>query len=334
MIGKLLESLYTKVFINIIVQNLQTIVYIEVCSRKKVEQSLHRTFETTAINAKMYEFINAYYKASPFCYISILDKSSSQGAIPTCSVSEMAKYCDISSSEHKCYSKDWAYYTSEYDLEAMKHDYRSIGVDFIFSPFVLLANFFKDKIENTLSIFVLLEDSAISFTIFEDTKLLYAEYLNMQRYKNNEDILIDISLDDDDDVMEGIDLEEITIEEGISEFDDFTNIEDLDDDGGGIDEFSESAELEEVNRAEESGNISDSGFNEDYQRFTLIQSALNTFYKDPKYKSQFIETIYIADGVGVSSDLKSYLEEEIFLSVFIRKIDLGSALCDMAKAEI
>ena len=331
MISKLLESLYTKVFINIIVENLQTVVYIDICSSKRVEQSLHRSFETTSINAKMYELINTYYKTSPFCYISILDKSSLQGAIPTCSASEMSKYCDINSSEYKCYSKDWAFYTSEYDLEAIKHDYKSIGVDFIFSPFAMLANFFKDKIDTTLSIFVLLEDNGISFTIFENTKLLYGEYLSMQRSKSSEDILIDSSLDDYDYEIEGIDLEEITIEDESSGFDDFTNIEDLDD-GDGIDEFSESVEFEEEDKAE--GSISDSGFNEDYQRFTLIQSALNTFYKDPKYKSQFIETIYVADGVGVSNDLKSYLEEEIFLSVFVRKIDLGGALCDMAKAEI
>lgn len=327
MIGKLLSSLYTRVFINIIVENLQTIVYIEVCSKKRVEQSLHRTFETTTINSKMYEFISAYYKTSPFCYITFLDKSSLQGAIPTCVTSEMSKYCDINSSEYKCYSKNWAFYTSEYDLEAIKHDYRSIGVDFIFSPFAILANFFKDKIESTLSIFVLLEDSAISFTIFDNAKLLYGEYLKMQR-KDNEDMLIDVSLDDE---MDGIDLEDITIEDGTSEFDDFTNIEDLDD-GDSIDEFSESVDLEDINMIEDSA--SESGFNEDYQRFTLIQSALSTFYKDPKYNSQFIETIYIADGIGVSGDLKSYLEEEIFLSVFVRKIDLSSALCDMAKAEI
>jgi hypothetical protein len=178
--------------------------------------------------------------------------------------------------------------------------------------------------------FILLEESALSFTIFDNTNLLYAQYLSMQHSKNGEDILMDTSLDEYEE-MQGIDLEEITVEDDSSGFDDFTNIEDLDD-GEGIDEFSDNVEIQDMDDRTET--ISDSGFNEDYQRFTLIQSALNTFYKDPKYKSQFIESAYIADGVGVSSDLKNYLEEEIFLNVFIRKIDLGSALCEMAKAEI
>lgn len=333
MISKLLGSLYTRVFVNIVVESTQSLVYVEVCSSKKVEYSTHKYFATTTMNTSMYEFINALYKESPFCYISVLDKSSNQGAIPTCTTSEMGKYCDINASEYRCYSNNWAFYTSEYDLEAIKHDYRSIGVDFIFSPFALLANFFKDKIESTLSIFVLVQSNSLSFTVFDHGGLLYGEHLSMQHHKESDTLLIDSSLDEElsAEVMDGINLEEIAIEDDSSGFEDFGAIEDLDE-GDTIDEFSETLVFNEpVHEKEE--HAQSGGFNEDYQRFVLLQGALNTFYKDTKYKSQFIESIYIADGIGVSSDLKNYLEEEIFLTVFIRKIDLGVALCDMAKAE-
>lgn len=334
MISKLFESLYTKVFINIIVENLQTVVYVEVCSNNSVLQSMHKYFDTTTMNTRMYEFIHAYYKESPFCYISILDKSPLQGAIPTCDVKEMSKYCDINSSEYRCFSKDWAFYTSEYDLEAIKHEYRSIGVDFIFSPFAIMANFFKDKIDTTLAMFVLVEDNYLSFSVFDNSKLLYAEYLNMEHHKESDDLSMESPLDDDEEIslgIDGIDLEGIDIDGDSSGFDDFTNIEDLDN-GETIDEFSEEQEIKEIVTKEE--YVPADGFNEDYQRFSLIQSTLSTFYKDPKYNSKFIENIYIADGVGVSGDLKNYLEEEIFLNVYVRKIDLSVALCDMAKAEI
>lgn len=335
MISKLFAALYTKVFVNIVVEGSQSVVYVEVCSKKRVERSTHKYFATTTLNTMMYEFIGALYKESPFCYISILDKSQNQGVLPTCTTSEMGKYCDISASEHRCYSSDWAFYTSEYDLEAIKQDYKSIGVDFIFSPFVLLAKFFKDKIESTLSIFVLVESNSLSFTVFDHGKLLYGEYLSVQSNKERDTLLMNTSLDDelgDDAEMDGINLEDITIDDDSSGFEDFATIEDLDA-GDMIEEFSQSAPLEEVSLEKEEHTVS-SGFNEDYQRFVLIQGALNTFYKDSKYKSQFVESIYVADGVGVSSDLKNYLEEEIFLSVYIRKIDLAAALCDLAKAEI
>ncbi|MDT8339273.1 MAG: hypothetical protein RQ763_08745 [Sulfurimonas sp.] len=332
MIGKFLETLYTKVFINIIVENLQTVVYVEVCSKKDVLQSTHKVFETTTINSKMYEFVRPFFKETPFCYISVLDKSSNQGAVPTCSINEMEKFCDINASEHICYSDKWAFYTSEYDLEAIKHEYRSIGLDFIFSPFAIMANFFKDKIENTPAMFVLIEDNYLSFSIFDNSKLLYGEYLNMQHHKDDEDMLIDSLLENEDVSLgiKGIDIEDMSLDDDSTDFDDFTNIEDLDS-ADDMDEFSEMHEVQET--VESDVDISSEGFNEDYQRFSLIQSALNTFYKDPKYESQFIETIYIADGIGTSAELKSYLEEEMFLNVYVRKIDLGVAVCEMAKAE-
>ncbi|MDD2651779.1 MAG: hypothetical protein PHX44_01860 [Sulfurimonas sp.] len=335
MISKLFSSLYARVFVNIVVENTQSLVFVEICSSKKVERSMHKYFATTTMNAQMHEFISTFYKESPFCYISVLDKSLAQGAMPTCTTSEMGKYCDINASEYRCYSNDWAFYTSEYDLEAIKHDYRSIGIDFIFSPFALLANFFKDKIDSTLSIFVLVESNSLSFTVFDNGKLLYGEYLSMKHSKGSDALLVDSSLDEELDagMIDGIDLEDIAIEDDASGFEDFGVIEDLDADDT-MDEFSEEAVPNEVVHEKEQHTPSSGVFNEDYQRFVLVQSALNTFYKDPKYKSQFVESIYIADSVGVSSDFKNYLEEEIFLTVFIRRIDLGASLCDMAKAEV
>lgn len=328
MITKFLKSLYTKVFINIIVEKLQTAVYVEVCSKKEVLQSIRKNFDTMTVNHKMDEFIQAYIKESPFYYISVLDRSPLQGAIPTCVTSEMSKYCDINSSEYRCFSKEWAFYTSEYDLEAIKYEYRAIGVDFIFSPFVMMANFFRDKIDTTLSMFVLVEDNYLSFAVFDNSKLLYAEYLDMKHHKDDDDLLMEAP--EEEDVLEGINLEEVNLENDSMVFDDFANIEELDE-SDVLDEFSEAHEVEQV--VEKKVDVSQDGFSEDYQRFSLIQSALNTFYKDSKYDSKFVETIYIADGIGVSPDLKSYLEEEMFLSVYIRKIDLCISLCDMAKAE-
>ena len=333
MMKRFLETLYTKVYINIVVESSQTIVYTEVCSKDEVIQAMHKTFETTTVNSKMYDYIKAYMKESPYYYISILDKSPLQGAMPTCTYSQMSQYCDIASSEYKCYNDSWSFYTSEYDLEALKHEYRTIGVDFIFSPFVVMADFFKDKINSALAVFVLVEENYISFSIFNNSKLLYAEYLNMQHNSDDEDILIDSSIDEDEEEdMDSINLEDITMDDDDSIiFDDFTNIEDLDD-SDTIDEFSETQEIEES--LEKDVDISTDRFNEDYHRFSLIQSSLNNFYKDEKYQSEFVEAIYIADGVGVSSDLKNYLEEELFLNVYTRKIDLAIAICDMAKVEL
>lgn len=334
MIGKILETLYSKVFINIIVKSEQSLVYVEIYSGNEVTDKVEKTFDTTSINSKMYEFINSYKKESPYYYISVLDKSPSQGAIPSCTSAQMSKYANMSSAKYVCHaSNTWAAYTPEYDLNALVNDYKSFGVDFVFSPFLIMSRFFEDKINSTLSMFILVEDNYLSLSVFDNSKLLYAEHLNMGYQQNEEEMLIETSMDDDTLLdIDDIDIDEIDIDDDSESLNDFSNIEDLDiiDD---MDDFSEAQDIQVIVQ-EQDDTVSTDGFDEDYKRFSLIQSSLNVFYKDEKYQSQFVETVYIADAVGVSKDLKGYLEEEMFLSVYIRKINLGFELSAIAKAEL
>ncbi|MCD6172294.1 MAG: hypothetical protein J7J96_00710, partial [Sulfurimonas sp.] len=242
-------------------------------------------------------------------------------------------------SEYKCYKDKWTYYTSKNDLYGIEKVYEKIGVDFVFSPFVVLANFFKDKIDTHLAMFILIEENSISLSVFDNSELLYAEYFDTQMEIDEISVLIDeqdiedIDLDDE----ESINLDDIDAIDDIDELDDFGDIADLDSIEE-IEEFSESKDVEEELAevvVEENYNSDDSDdFNEDYQRFLLIQSSVNNFYKNEKYKSEFIENVYIGDSVGVSRDLKKYLEEEMFLNVYIRNLHLAAEVCEIAIMEL
>lgn len=337
MLSKLFEGLYLKIFVNIVVYRSKSVVYIEVCNKDRVVDSIEESFETTVLSAKMYKFIKSYIGESPFHYISILDKSLSQGAAPTCKSREISQFFDAASSKQLCYADRWSYYTSSPDLHLQQKEYSLFGLDFIFSPFVILANFFKDKIDTHMAMYILIEDNFLSLAVFDHSELLFAEHLDMQHDKDSDDLLMDDgSMQNLEFELESsVNLDDIDVEDDIGELDDFGDIEDLDD-FEDIDEFSEIKEEEEefVEEQEEYSTNRSEGFNEDYKRFLLIQSSLNHFYKDDRYKSQFIESVYIADGVGISSDLKKYLEEEMFLTVFVRRTDLSVELCELAKAEL
>ena len=191
--------------------------------------------------------------------------------------------------------------------------------------------------QNTyMAMFILIQEDFITLSVFDKDELLYAEHIDVENKHDHTELLIDEAMELE--LGEDIDLEdvEVEIEHDMDSLEDFGDIEDLDS-LEDIDEFSESKDIEEelheVVQDEELPS-GDEGFNEDYQRFSLIQSSTNHYYKNEKYKSKFIETVYIADSVGVSEDLKRYLEEEMFLSVYIRKIDLATEVCDIAKMEL
>lgn len=342
MLDKFIETLYNKVFVNIVVEGNQTIVYLELCKGRapyELIESEHATFETQKVNTKMLNFIDAYVKETPYYYICVLDNSLDQGAIPTCDKHRLSYYHDISASEYKCSEGKWTYYTSKTDLYAIEKNYQTVGVDFIFSPFTILWHFFKDKISTGMAMFVLVQADTLSIAIFENSELLYGDHIDMLR-SVEADELSSGDLDDeiDLDFGEGIDLEGIDVDsDDVSLIDDFGDIEDLDSIEE-IDEFAGDRDIEEelYGAAEEleSPIENKDTLNADYQRFSLMQASIDHYYKNSKYESRFIENVYIADGVGASSDLKTYLEEEMFLNVYIRHIDLGVELCELAKMEL
>ena len=335
MLGKFFESLYLKVFVNIVVKNSTTDVYIELCSSKGVIDNVEDNFNTTNMSEEMLEFITSYTRESPFSYFSLLDVSLFQGAIPTCSKNKLSYYYDISASEYKCHDKKWTYYTSKSDLYDIERRYKDTGIDFVFSPFSVLTNFFKDKVNSHHAMYILVQEGFISLAVFDTSELLFAQHLDMGKITESDDLLIDDS-DDILDLEDGIDLEDIDVMDADDSLEDFSDIEDLDS-LEEIDEFSENKDVEEEFYHEEdaeSAQSDESGFNEDYQRFSLIQSSINHFYKDDKFESQFIENVYIADGVGISSDLKRYLEEEMFLNVYVRHLELGVEVSALAREEV
>jgi len=337
-LSKLFEALYRKVLVNIVVKRASTLVYIELYSKKGGIDNVNAEFETIKLDEKMLEFITSYTKESPYYYISILDMSSLQGALPTCAKNRLAYYYDLSNCEYKCYNGKWTYYTAKTELYEIEKIYKETGVDFIFSPFVVLAHFFKDKIDGSLALYVLVQDSFISIAVFENSQLLYAEHLDMQTSSDVEDILLTNDMPDEELELEmenGIDLENVDVADDGSEFDDFSDIEDLDSIEE-IDEFDDSKDVEE--ELLESEDVleepEEGSFNEDYQRFSLIQTSIAHYYKDERYESAFLENMYIADGVGVTNDLKKYLEEEMFLNVYIRKTEIDAEVCELAKKEL
>ncbi len=342
MFGRLKTFLYTQVYINILVDIKKTTIYVEELHFNGRSQNNEKIFDTND-HDKINRYISLMAKKTPLHYISILDTSLEQGATPTCSSHDMAQFCDLGASKHICYSKQWGYYTSKLDILEYQKKYAKVGLDYIFSPFLLLNNFFKDKIDEDLSLYILVQNDSISLSVFSHSELLFAQHLDMDNQNEFQDTLImdehgddeELSLDD-----VGIDLETVdVIENNIDSLDDFDDIEDLDtfdemDEVDDMDTFSE-GETQEVEDAPvpEAPLEEETGFGENYHRFSLIQSAIKEFYLDEKFTSDFLQKVYIADAVGINHELKRFLEEEMYVSVVVRKIDLGIELCEAAKAE-
>jgi hypothetical protein len=311
-------------------------VSIHTLKGNKIKDTRVKVFEGEELSQNMLSFIHSFRSESPFSYISFLDYSLHQGAIPTCKVDEFLKSSDKDTFTTLCYD-GWSSYTSKIDLAILEKKYSSLGLDFVFSPFCVIENFFKDKIVMQATLYVLIQDESMSIAVFEDSKLKYAEFADVKNDKLESELMMGdekAELNFDDDQM-SINLEDVDVDDGFNDLDDLTNIQDLD----SMDEFEDFTEIKVGDKETKEDLMSakdeehSSGFNEEYKRFNAIKNALKTYYTDEKYENNFIESVYIAAACNVENALKNYLEEELFLKVYVRHVDISTEVFDLAKRE-
>ncbi len=209
----------------------------------------------------------------------------------------------------------------------------------------MLSTFFSDKIEGKTALLVLIQENYLSLCVFSQGELLFANHYAtadaIEEEKMTEDIdesaeeSLGFSLDDDEMSINIDDLDELDALDDLDNLQDLDDLDDLDE----IEDFEESLNdaVEESEVAlEEAKTKYDSkidNFSDDYKRFQLIQAALHHFYNDDKYNNQFVEETYIADACETGHDLTRFLEEELFVSVFKRSIDLEKEVVNIAISE-
>lgn len=344
----LFKFMYDIAFINIVTHSDSIHVYVELLRSKKQKRSDERIFilNESYKPELLFDYIKPFMEDTPYFYISLLDTSFEQGALPTCNKHELSKYKDLSTSKYRCIDQKWICYTSAADLEKQIKEHSSYGVDFVFSPFVILKKFFKDKIQERIALYVFIQQDALAVAVFQEGRLLYGDYLDTRADMTlGDEIELGFESNEQKETEdESIDLDEIDLDEDLSldeeleELDDFSELESLDELNGEDDlESRLDANLESVdkNEEEEEEDLEKAQqATEDFKRFTLIQSSLARYYRDERYESDFIENAYIADSVKVGNDFKRYMQEELFLTPYIRSIEPEYEIAQLAKEEL
>lgn len=336
MLGKIFKRLYSQVFINLCFTKKEIVVLVETLSGEDIIDSEEKRFATKKVNDEVIAFLEQTKTISPYFYISAFDMSLGQGAFHGCEASRRDLFFEQTACAWRCYEKNWIYFTQQEDIQALQKKFEPVGIDFIFSPFLVLIQFFQDKIDTFLALFVLVHDELIYVAIFDNGTLQYAKVFEAQLTQGDETLEIETTQGDIDLEFNDESSNQVDIIDDLEALDDFANIEDLDQ-LDEIDEFSDTKDLEEELAQEIIDDIEAKeadNFSEDYQRFVVIQKALHEFYEDDLYESDFIQSVYVADSVGLSNDFKRYLEEELFLSVYMRQCDLMMELCEIAKREV
>ena len=353
-LSRLIKSLYQQIFIGIVVQRSSIKVCVQSRKNEKVVLDKCEVFEISEAtpSSEVNNFIKHYMEESPIHYLAVLNDVTSQGAVPTCSMHEAEHFNDMSSCVTLCNNDKWMAYSEKSELNTLQNRFDETGLDFIFSPFFILSRFFADKTGGKTVLLVLVQKDGLSLSIFSEGMLLFAKHFTTMDVLEEEmmsaqlDESVEESLDfdlEDDDVS--INIDDLDSVDGLDDLDDLDSLQDLDD-LDDLDDIDEIEDFEEsLNDAVEESKITleeshakfDSkigNFSDDYKRYQLIQASMHEFYNDDKYNNQFIEEVYIADACEVGQDLTRFLEEELFVSVYKRGIELEKEIVSMAAEEV
>ena len=324
------QKLYVEVYISIIKYESSIKVTTHILKNNEILDKFEKTFNSKTITNEISTFVESFKAESPYYYISTLDDSKNSYALDSCKKSKVDP-----SKRSICIDKKFLSLTDFQDLKNIQKDFSSFGLDFIFSPFAILYNVFKDKIDTTLSIYVMISEINLSVMIFDRSKLITSTTLVLvdEASEAIKEIVEPLSLDFDlDSLDENIHLEDIDELDELDELDnlsdDIENLDEIDE----IDEFDDKIDIDNKVKTKKDDIDDLNSFSKDFARFTLIQEYLHNFYNESG--NDFIENIYILDCFGVSDDLKKYLEEELFLQVTQREIDLADELIKMSIEEI
>ncbi len=345
----MLERLFQKIFISIVpVEDGYNVMSITV-KNKKVVSKEQRHFVGDTPSSSMNKFIHNQVDTTPFFYISTLNLYANQGAYEGCShPSVHFRNDDVVGIQTVCRNNEWTQYASQDELHRLKAHYSGVGLDFIFSPFSMIEFYFADKIKNSFGLYAFCVPGFFAIAIFDGEKLEYAHYYTTGNAKQKSEDSVSLSsmdfssptmeehgYDDREISLDDIeDLEDLDLLDDLDNLDSFQSIADLDD-LDEVSEFSEDELTHEEIRHEYDGAVKKGidGSGEEYERFEFIQKALQRFYVSDLCKNRFIETVCIADGGKGGDELKRYLEEELFLNVLIRHVNVCEGINGLAQLE-
>lgn len=332
-LSKIIEHLYLNVFIAVVESDEGIDIRVELIKGSHIKATVDKHFDELGHQA--FEFIKNYCDDTPFYYIALLCSTTKQGALPTCATNKSNDLVDLSDKKTLCYNKKWMVYVEKEALKEIKARYRSVGIDFLFSPFFILSKMYGDKIVSSLALYVLLQENQLSIAVFEKGELLYALHHSSDddpflQEEEHSGVSVDFELEGDG-IEEGIHLDDIDMSDDLGDIDmldEFDSIEDLDEIEE-IEEFEDSVTADEHEQPTSEVPLS----NKDYKRFLLIQAALQQFYGDERYETAFIESCYIANATSEGEDLKKLLNEELFMDVILRQCVMIDEVMALAKVE-
>jgi len=335
---KVFQKYLSNIFISIIQQEKEWIIYSKVVKKGAIKDKLTEKFESQerdSVPKKMQKYLEKLQEDYSFAYTALFLDSMGQGAINGTTAKDFEKNSvDMKNVTHFAVDKKWTLYASFIDIKWAKKLFENVGLDFIYSPFMVQNTLIKaQKIKEKPTLYILNHETSVTISIYENANLLFGAFFKTTTDDNLED-----DEEDWDNAKEEEGVEDLVELDTMYDAE-MGTLEELDD----LDINEESTDFEEVESngsdlghfdGEEESDDSDLElYGRDVILYKFLVSSLKEFYKNPIYRSDFVDTIVIFDGYEMSSELIDMIENDLLMDIEMNKINISETLCDMSIKE-
>jgi hypothetical protein len=280
-----------------------------------VEESTFDIVSKDKLSDEVIDYLNDLQDEYEHTYIILFLNTNGQGLLPRgCDYAQYKKFgIDQKNVKSVCIENRYIIYASKIDVKWADKTFASIGLDFVFSPFLLLDSFSVDDRDENVKLFILNSRNSFTMMIMKENHLLFGSFFNIAK----EDDLLNLNYD---------------------EFSDQSN-EALEDNNFDMDNLDDELEIAEINDIDEMSvgkqNTHVHVMSDKDERFIkYLDVALKEFYSNDQYDSEFVDSVHIYDDAGMSEGVINYIQNELLLDTVATNINIREKLIKLAKKEV
>lgn len=303
----LIGRLYQKVIISVDVD--MYLCKVKVTHHKNIHRNEERTFRTVNgdLPIEAAKYIRHIQNGYPHTYIATMSRAKKQGLI---SGNKLRKFEAFDLNPNTLMimlvNRKWFAWIDKDDMARFRNKFIKIqGVDFVFSPFCLIYEKIKTRLDKVKKLYILQENGSCSLMIADKDGVYYGGYIPLDQ--NSLEIKEEIDGGNED----------VVKFESIGDTNENIIIKDFDSDKK---DDSKSSDLSDLSTAN--------------TMITIIKETLNNFYRDERYASDFIEELLVLDACGISDSSITHLTNNMMLETQFLRVDVCAEIERLAKMEL
>lgn len=161
-------------------------VYVKKIKNSKVIYRAKKSFDIKSkdkLSTEVINYLNTLQEEHEQTYVALFLNTLGQGAIPGCHTGAYEKFgVDKQNVKSICIDNEFTIYASFIDIHWADKIFQKVGLDFVFSPFLILNYFAQKEIsDDEVKLYILNTHNGLTIMIKRGKKLLYGSFFNVAK---------------------------------------------------------------------------------------------------------------------------------------------------------